>query len=115
MDDLLFVRPLGHRFGAGAAPFGSAFRTRVPRPSGFGLLPLAGSGFLSQNFLSCQRGDPATWERRTFAPFGMCVRSDRALRSYETAEMTAHEIGPRVGNVRHDDVRRIPNKAVAAE
>jgi hypothetical protein len=36
---LLFRRSLGHRFGAGAAPFGSAFRTRVPRPPGFGLLP----------------------------------------------------------------------------
>ena len=36
---LLFARSLGHRFGAGAAPFGSAFRTRVPRPPGFGLLP----------------------------------------------------------------------------
>jgi hypothetical protein len=39
LHDLLFARSLGHRFGAGAAPFGSAFRTRVPRPSGFGLLP----------------------------------------------------------------------------
>jgi len=29
--ELLFARSLGHRFGAGAAPFGSAFRTRVPR------------------------------------------------------------------------------------
>jgi hypothetical protein len=37
--DLLFARSLGHRFGAGAAPFGSAFRTRVPRPSGVGLFP----------------------------------------------------------------------------
>ena len=36
---LLFARSLGHRFGAGAAPCGSAFRTRVPRPPGFGLLP----------------------------------------------------------------------------
>ena len=39
LHNLLFARSLGHRFGAGAAPFGSAFRTRVPRPSGFGLLP----------------------------------------------------------------------------
>src|ERR1019366_6027888 len=36
---LLFARSLGHRAGAVAAPFGSAFRTRVPRPPGFGLLP----------------------------------------------------------------------------
>src|SRR5476651_74971 len=36
---LLFASSLGHRFGAGAAPFGSAFRTRVPRPPRFGLLP----------------------------------------------------------------------------
>jgi hypothetical protein len=35
----LLFRSLGHRFGAGAAPFGSAVRTRVPRPPGFGLLP----------------------------------------------------------------------------
>jgi hypothetical protein len=34
-----FARPLGHRFGVKAVPCGSAFRTRVPRPSGFGLLP----------------------------------------------------------------------------
>src|ERR1017187_7468445 len=33
------ARLLGHRAGAGAAPGGSAFRTRVPRPSGVGLLP----------------------------------------------------------------------------
>jgi hypothetical protein len=36
---LLFARSFGQRFGVKAAPFGSAFRTRVPRPSGFGLLP----------------------------------------------------------------------------
>jgi len=34
--------------------------------------PLAGSGSLSKNFFSWQRGDAATWEQRTFAPFGMC-------------------------------------------
>jgi hypothetical protein len=34
--------------------------------------PLAGSGSLSKNFLSWQRGHAATWEQRTFAPFGMC-------------------------------------------
>src|SRR5665213_216938 len=39
LHTLLFARSLGHRFGAGAAPFGSAFRTRVPRPAGIGLLP----------------------------------------------------------------------------
>jgi len=40
LHDLLFARSLGHRFGAGAAPIGSALRTRVPRPSGVGLLYL---------------------------------------------------------------------------
>jgi hypothetical protein len=65
-----FARSLGHRFGARAAPCGSAFRTRVPRPPGFGLLPLAGSGSPSNNFFSWQRGYAATWEQRTFAPFG---------------------------------------------
>jgi len=39
LHDLLFARSHGHRAGAGAAPCGSAFRTRVPRPTGFGLLP----------------------------------------------------------------------------
>ena len=34
--------------------------------------PLAGSGSLSKNFFSCQRGHAATWEQRTFAPIGMC-------------------------------------------
>jgi hypothetical protein len=34
--------------------------------------PLAGSGSLSKNFFSWQRGHAATWEQRTFAPFGMC-------------------------------------------
>jgi hypothetical protein len=34
--------------------------------------PLAGSGSLSKNFFSWQRGYAATWEQRTFAPFGMC-------------------------------------------
>ena len=34
--------------------------------------PLAGSGSLSKNFCPWQRGDAATWEQRTFAPFGMC-------------------------------------------
>src|ERR1039458_2895476 len=36
---LLFAHSLGHRAGAGVVPCGSAFRTRVPRPPGFGLLP----------------------------------------------------------------------------
>ena len=35
----LFARSLGHRFGVNAAPCGSSFRTRAPRPSGSGLLP----------------------------------------------------------------------------
>jgi len=39
LQNLLFTQSLGHRFGAGAAPFGSSFRTRVPRPLGVGLLP----------------------------------------------------------------------------
>ena len=30
--------------------------------------PLAGSGSLSKNFFSWQRGFAATWEQRTFAP-----------------------------------------------
>ena len=30
--------------------------------------PLAGSGSLSKNFFSWQRGYAATWEQRTFAP-----------------------------------------------
>ena len=30
--------------------------------------PLAGSGSLSNNFFSWQRGHAATWEQRTFAP-----------------------------------------------
>jgi hypothetical protein len=34
--------------------------------------PLAGSGSLSKNFFSWQRGHAATWEQRTFAPVGMC-------------------------------------------
>jgi hypothetical protein len=34
--------------------------------------PLASSGSLSKNFFSWQRGYAATWEQRTFAPFGMC-------------------------------------------
>ncbi len=34
--------------------------------------PLAGSGSLSKNFCPWQRGYAATWEQRTFAPFGMC-------------------------------------------
>lgn len=34
--------------------------------------PLAGSGSLSKTFFSWQRGYAATWEQRTFAPFGMC-------------------------------------------
>jgi hypothetical protein len=34
-----FLQQFEVEFSAGAAPFGSAFRTRVPRPSGFGLLP----------------------------------------------------------------------------
>jgi len=34
--------------------------------------PLAGSGSLSKNFLSWQRGYVSTWEQHTFAPFGMC-------------------------------------------
>ena len=34
--------------------------------------PFAGSGSLSKNFFSWQRGCAATWEQRTFAPFGMC-------------------------------------------
>jgi len=38
LHDLHFARSFGHRFGAGAARFGSAFRTRVPRPSGSELL-----------------------------------------------------------------------------
>jgi hypothetical protein len=67
-----FTRSLGHRYGAGAAPFGPAFRTRVPRPSGSDSSPLAGSGSLSKNFLSWQHGYAVTWEQRTFAPFGMC-------------------------------------------
>jgi hypothetical protein len=69
---LLFAHSLGHRFGAGAAPFGSAFRTRVPRPPGVGLLPPRKLRSLSKNFFSWQRGHAATWEQRTFAPFGMC-------------------------------------------
>ncbi len=32
--------------------------------------PLAGSGSPSKNFFSWQRGYAATWEQRTFAPFG---------------------------------------------
>ena len=42
--------------------------------------PLAGSGSLSENFFSWQRGCAATWEQRTAAPFGMCVPIDRANR-----------------------------------
>ena len=34
--------------------------------------PLASSGSLSKNFCPWQRGHAATWEQRTFAPFGMC-------------------------------------------
>ena len=34
--------------------------------------PLAGSGSLSKNFFSWQRGHAATWKQRTFAPVGMC-------------------------------------------
>jgi hypothetical protein len=37
-----------------------------------GSFPLAGSGSLSKNFFSWQRGDATTWEQRPFAPFGMC-------------------------------------------
>ena len=33
--------------------------------------PLAGSWSLSKNFCPWQRGYAATWEQRTFAPFGM--------------------------------------------
>ena len=34
--------------------------------------PLASSGSLSKNVFSWQRSYAATWEQRTFAPFGMC-------------------------------------------
>ena len=50
-----------------SAPCG--FRTPPPSQS---------SGSLSKNFFSWQRCYTATWEQRTFAPFGMCVPSYRA-------------------------------------
>ena len=54
-----------------AAPCGSAVRTRVPRPAGFGLLPQpmgpAGSPLRKLLPLATRLKSAATWEQRTFA------------------------------------------------
>src|ERR1035437_10560812 len=68
---LLFARLLGHRFGAGAAPFGSAFRTRVPRPTGFGLLPPRRLRVPFQKLLLL-----ATRPCRALEAADLCARSD---------------------------------------
>ncbi len=66
-----------------AAPCGSAVRTRVPRPAGFGLLPQprCRPGPHSENFCPWQRGyQPRLGSSAPSRPSGQCVPSDRAPR-----------------------------------
>jgi hypothetical protein len=55
------LRPAALRSELASAPFG--FRTPPPSQA---------PGPFPKNFFSWQRGYAATWEQRTFAPFGMC-------------------------------------------
>ena len=75
----LLFRSLGHRFGAGAAPCGSAFRTRVPRPTGFGLLPPRRLRVPTPKTSSLGNAAmPRLGSSAPLRPYGMCVPSNRA-------------------------------------
>ncbi len=78
-NHLLFARSLGDRSGVGAPPATVRSELAYRALRVLDSSPLAGSGALSKNFFSWQRGYAATWEQPPPRPLG-CVPIDRAKR-----------------------------------
>ena len=57
--------------------------------------PLAGSGSLSKNFFSWQRGDAATWEQRTFESVTELPFKQVQMRRCLGVRVFLHELYPR--------------------